>query len=85
MLRELGADDLNFAFDRACLQGRIDTARQLHAMGARPDAESLDGPSETQCGSGFAYLVDLGCDLHLSHVALLLQTYSRNPRASTSA
>src|SRR5580693_4361818 len=47
MLRELGADDLNFAFDRACLQGRIDTARHLHAMGARPDAESVEGPCET--------------------------------------
>jgi ankyrin repeat protein len=80
VLRELGADDLNFAFDRACLQGQIDTARQLYAMGARPDAESLDGPCETQCGSGFAYLLDLGCEVNLSHIALLLQTYSRNPQ-----
>jgi hypothetical protein len=29
MLRDLGAEDLQFAFDRGCLQGRFDTARQL--------------------------------------------------------
>ena len=43
MLRELGAEDLQHAFDRACLQGRIDTARQLHAMGARPEPGCRDG------------------------------------------
>ena len=57
LLRELGANDLNFAFDRACLQGRIDTARQLYAMGARPNAKSVEGPCETHCGSGLAYLL----------------------------
>ncbi len=35
MLRDLGATDLPSAFDRAVLQGRIDTARRLYAMGAR--------------------------------------------------
>ena len=35
MLRDLGAADLQSAFDRAALQGRIETARQLYAMGAR--------------------------------------------------
>jgi hypothetical protein len=40
MLRELGATDLQSAFDRACLQGRIDTARQLYVMGARPEPGS---------------------------------------------
>jgi ankyrin repeat protein len=79
MLRELGADDLNFAFDRACLQGRIDTARQLCAMGARPDGDSVAGPCETLCSPGLGFLLDLGCKLDLSHVALILQTYSRNP------
>jgi ankyrin repeat protein len=48
-------------------------------MGARPDADSLGGPCETQGGSGLAYLLELGCSLDLSHVALILQTYSRNP------
>ena len=36
MLRELGATDLDQAFARACLPGELDTARQLHALGARP-------------------------------------------------
>jgi len=35
-LREMGATDVQHAFERACLQGKIETARQLHAMGARP-------------------------------------------------
>jgi hypothetical protein len=48
MLRDLGAEDLQFAFDRACLQGRLDTARQLYAMGARPALDSVMGPAETQ-------------------------------------
>jgi acetoin utilization deacetylase AcuC-like enzyme len=30
MLREFGADDLQSAFDRACLQGQLGTARQGH-------------------------------------------------------
>ncbi len=29
MLREMGANDLQHAFDRACLQGKIETARRL--------------------------------------------------------
>jgi hypothetical protein len=85
MLRELGADDLNFAFDRACLQGRIDTARALYAMGARPDADSVAGPCETQCATGLAYLVEIGAAIRLEHIALLLQTYSRIRRANISA
>ncbi len=32
MLRDLGAEDAQFAFDRACLQGRLDTARLLYSM-----------------------------------------------------
>jgi hypothetical protein len=35
MLRQLGAVDLQHAFDRACLQGELETAQQLYAMGAR--------------------------------------------------
>jgi hypothetical protein len=41
MLRDLGADDIQFAFDRACLQGKLDTARLLYGMGARPALDSL--------------------------------------------
>ena len=86
MLRELGADDLDFAFDRAVLQGRIETARRLHAMGARPTPGSLMGPAETQNGAGMEFLLELGAEIadehgnRLAPVAMLLQTYCRNPR-----
>jgi hypothetical protein len=84
MLRELGAEDLQHAFDRACLQSRISTARQLHAMGARPEPDAVMGPAETQSASGLAFLLELGApisDRHgdrLAPVALLLETYCRN-------
>lgn len=86
LLRELGADDLRHAFDRACLQGRIETARKLHEMGARPFPGVVMGPAETQSGEGMAYLVEeLGAEIAdeegdpLAPVALVLQTYCRNP------
>jgi Ankyrin repeat len=85
MLRDLGAADLQHAFERACLQGRIDTARHLYAMGARPAAGSVMGPCETQSSSGLAFLLDLGAEIadaqgdRLAPAGLLLQTYCRNP------
>jgi hypothetical protein len=85
MLRELGAVDLQHAFDRACLQGKLDTAQQLYAMGARPEADAVMGPCETLSDSGLAFLLELGAPLAGKHgdslapVALLLQTYSRYP------
>jgi hypothetical protein len=85
MLRELGAVDLQHAFDRACLQGRLETAQQLYAMGARPEADAVMGPCETLNDSGLAFLLELGAPLADKHgdplapVALLLQTYSRYP------
>src|SRR5688572_24075755 len=85
MLRELGAADLEHAFDRACLQGRVETARQLYAMGARPQPDTIMGPCETLNPAGLEFLLDLGVpfsDEHgdqLAPLALLLQTYSRNP------
>jgi len=86
MLRELGATDVQHAFDRACLQGRIKTARRLYAMGARPARDSVMGPCETQNGPGLALLFELGAELSGEHgnrlapVALLLQTYCRDPQ-----
>lgn len=85
MLRELGAVDLQHAFDRACLQGRLATAQQLYAMGARPEADAVMGPCETLSDSGLAFLLEFGAPLSGKHgdrlapVALLLQTYSRYP------
>ncbi|HEY2391030.1 MAG TPA: ankyrin repeat domain-containing protein [Candidatus Angelobacter sp.] len=85
MLRELGAKDLQHAFDRACLQGKLETARQLFAMGARPGPGAVMGPCETLSDTGLAFLLELGTPLSDQHgdrlapVALLLQTYSRYP------
>jgi len=85
MLRELGADDLQHAFDRACLQGRIETARRLHAMGALPAPGCVMGPCETLNAEGLAFLFELGAELadehgdRLAPIALLLQTYCRGP------
>jgi hypothetical protein len=86
MLHGLGAADLQHAFDRACLQGQIETARRLYAMGARPLAGCVMGPCENLNAAGLALLFELGADLSDEHgdrlapVALLLQTYSRYPR-----
>ena len=86
MLRDLGANDVQFAFDRACLQGKLDTAQRLYAMGARPLLDSVMGPAETQSGSGLAFLLDLGAEIsdeqsdRLAPVAMVLETYCRNPK-----
>jgi ankyrin repeat protein len=85
MLREMGATDVQHAFDRACLQGKIETARRLHAMGGRPVPGCLMGPCETLNNEGLAFLLELGAELadergdRLAPVALILQTYSRYP------
>jgi len=86
VLRDLGANDLAHAFDRACLQGKLETARQLHAMGAQPVAGAVMGPCETQNGPGLELLFALGATLSDGHgdrlapVALLLETYCRDPQ-----
>jgi len=85
MLREMGATDVQHAFDRACLQGKIETARRLRAMGARPTPGCVMGPCETLNDAGLAFLLELGAELadeqgnRLAPIALLLQTYSRYP------
>jgi hypothetical protein len=54
-------------------------------MGARPSPGAMMGPAETQNGPGLAYLLEQGApigDAHgdrLAPVALLLETYCRNP------
>src|SRR5437764_5684359 len=85
MLRDLGADDVQHAFERACLQGQIATARQLHAMGGQPVTGSVMGPCETLNPEGLALLLELGAELvdgrgdPRAPIALLLETYVRNP------
>lgn len=86
MLRELGADDVQQAFIRACLQGRIETARKLHAMGAQLVPGMVMGPCETLHSSGLQFVLELGAGFRdasgdrLAPVALILQTYSRYPK-----
>jgi hypothetical protein len=86
-LRDLGATDIQHAFDRACLQGKIETARRLYAMGARPTLGCVMGPCETLNARGLSLLFELGAEFadehgdHLAPISLLLQTYSRGPKS----
>jgi len=85
MLRERGAADLQHAFDRACLQGRLESARRLYAMGARPARDAVMGPAESLSGAGMELLFEMGAEISDEHgdrlapVAMVLETYSRNP------
>ncbi|HUF23800.1 MAG TPA: hypothetical protein VMN81_06705 [Vicinamibacterales bacterium] len=85
MLHELGAEDLQFAFDRACLQGELATARLLHELGARPVDGVVMGTCETLNPAGLMFLLELGARLvdeqgdRLAPAAMLLQGYGRNP------
>jgi hypothetical protein len=86
VLHGLGAEDVQHAFDRACLQGKIETARRLYAMGARPTPGCVMGPCETLNPNGLAFLFELGAEFadqhgdRLAPIALMLQTYTRWPQ-----
>lgn len=86
MLRDLGATDVQHAFSRAVLQGKLETARHLYSMGARPQPGCFMGPCETLNPAGLSLLFELGAqfaDEHgdrLAPIALLLETYSRWPQ-----
>jgi hypothetical protein len=87
MLRKLGATDLESALGRATLQGKIGTARKLHAMmGApRPPAGALVGPAYTLSVSGTAFMFELGAQVRdesgkrIAPVDMVLETDGRNP------
>jgi len=89
MLRGLGASDLQYAFGRACLTGKIDTARKLHAMmgSPRPADDELWRPAYTLNLAGTELLLELGARMYdedgkpLAPVATVLETDSRNPAA----
>lgn len=87
MLREMGATDVQHAFERACLQGKIETARRLRAMGAQPTQRGVMWTCETLNDAGLKFLLELGADLadehgdRLAPIALLLETYSRGPES----
>lgn len=85
MLADIGAKDLQKAFDRACLQGRIDSAQWLLKHGARVERGLVMGPCETLCPEGLGFLLEQGAELcdesgdPLAPVAMLLQGYFRSP------
>ena len=81
----LGAKDIQHAFGRAVLQGRLDCARWLLEHGAELDPGSAMGACEGLNSSGLRFYVELGgpiADEHgnrLAPLAMILGTYSRNP------
>lgn len=85
MLHGLGANDYQHAFDRACLQGRLDTAQSLIAMGATLEPGAVMGPCETLNADGLAFLLEMGAEIsdaegnRLAPVGMILQTYARRP------
>jgi hypothetical protein len=84
-MAQLGARDFQQAFDRALLQGQIETARWLHHQGAKLLPGIIMGTCETLNASGFRFLVELGAPLtddhgdRLAPLALVLSTYTRIP------
>ena len=89
MLYDLGATDLEFALQRATLQGQIETAKLLHSLlgSPRPPEGSLGGPAYTLSASGTGLMLDVGARVvdadgkRLAPVDVVLETDSRNPAA----
>lgn len=89
LLRGMGATDLERAIDRAVLQGKIGTAKMLHAMmgsSALP-ADALGSPAYTLSASGTAFLFEVGARAvddqgrRLAPVEVVLGSDSRKPEA----
>jgi hypothetical protein len=82
---ELGARDYQHAFDRAVLQGKLECARWLHEQGAKVVPGLSMGPCETLNAAGLRFLAELNAPFtnadgdRLAPLALVLETYSRNP------
>jgi ankyrin repeat protein len=89
MLHSLGANDLQRAFNRACLQGKVETARRLSSMlgNPRPPDDTWGGTAYTLNVAGTELLLELGARLYdelgkpLACVDVVLETDSRNPAA----
>jgi hypothetical protein len=85
MLHQRGADDIQHAFERACLRSKIDTARVLLGLGATLRPGMVMGPCETLSATGLALQLELGAALvdesgdPRAPLGLVLETYSRNP------
>jgi Ankyrin repeat len=82
---ELGAKDFQHAFARAVLQGKTECARWLHEHGAKVVPGIIMGACETHNAAGFRFLTELNAPFtngegnHFAPLALVLETYSRNP------
>jgi hypothetical protein len=89
LLHTLGATDLEYAMDRAALQGKIGTARMLHEMLGKPVPPdgSLGGSAYTLNAEGTAMLLELGVRVRddsgtrVAPVGVVLETDSRRPAA----
>ncbi len=87
MLHSLGATDLEFALDRAALQGKVKTARMLHEMLGKPAPPegALGGAAYTLNVDGTRFVLELGAPVQdadghcLAPVDVVLQTDSRRP------
>ena len=81
----LGARDYQHAFARAVLQGKIECARWLQENGAQILPGMIMGACETLNAAGFTFLAELNAPFtngegdRLAPLALVLETYSRNP------
>lgn len=86
-LHRLGATDHAHAMDRAVLQGKIETAKRLHAMMGAPPADEnmLGGAAYTLSLSGTTLLLELGARVvdasgnRLAPVDVVLESDSRKP------
>ena len=84
-IAKLGAKDFHHAFDRALLQGRIETAKWLHEQGVPLFPGIIMGSCETLNVQGFAFLDDAGVPFtdhkgnKLAPLTSVLGTYSRKP------
>lgn len=82
----LGARDHQHAFDRALLQGKLESARWLHEHGAKLEPGLVMGTCETLNPAGLGFLAELGAPFtdakgdRLAPLALALETYGRNPK-----
>ena len=89
LMMGLGATDFEHAVDRAVLQGKIATAKKLHAkMGSPPPPpDALGGPAYTLSDSGTAFVFEIGGRAvdadgkRLAPVEVVLGSDSRKPGA----
>lgn len=84
LLRQMGARDFATAFDRAALQGQVDTAAMLHEWMGRPapPVDALGGPAYTLSASGTAFVLKVMGGLPAgarAPVDVVLETDSRKP------